>query len=49
MFGSISFYEFNMIISGACAAFACMVIFIHLIRFATHLSNPGEQVKYEAT
>ena len=46
--GSTSFYELNMIVSGICVALACVVACIHLSRFATHLSNPGEQVKYEA-
>lgn len=46
--GSTSFYESNMIVPSVCAAFACVIIFVHLIRFATHLSNPGEQIKYEA-
>lgn len=42
----MSFYHFNMILSGSCAAFSCLVIFILMFMHATHLSKPNEQIKY---
>jgi len=35
-----------MILSGSCAAFACLVIFALMFMHATHLSKPNEQIKY---
>jgi hypothetical protein len=45
-FGSMTFYTFDMILAGACAAFAVVAIFLHLLNHATHLSVPREQIKY---
>ncbi|KFX89728.1 hypothetical protein O988_08534 [Pseudogymnoascus sp. VKM F-3808] len=44
-FGSMTFYTFDMILAGACAAFAVVAIFLHLLNHATHLSVPREQIK----
>lgn len=46
LYGSTSFYEFNKILSGSCMAFSILVVAFHLIRHATHFSNPSEQAKY---
>lgn len=46
VFGSITFFQFDKILSGSCVAVACIVIFIHLFSHANRLSNPSEQVKY---
>ncbi|KAJ9148694.1 hypothetical protein NKR23_g5001 [Pleurostoma richardsiae] len=43
--GGLSFYHLNMIVSGACVAFSCLVIFALMIRHATHFSNPNQQLK----
>lgn len=43
----MSFYTFNMILSGSFAAAACLVIFVHMILHATHMSKKNEQIKYE--
>ncbi|OJJ47327.1 hypothetical protein ASPZODRAFT_16007 [Penicilliopsis zonata CBS 506.65] len=45
LFGTTSFYRFNMILSGACTAFACLTILALLCLHATHLSKPKEQIK----
>ncbi|KAK1763080.1 organic solute transporter Ostalpha-domain-containing protein, partial [Phialemonium atrogriseum] len=45
LYGDTSFYDFNKILSGSCATFACGIMLVHIIRHANHLSNPGEQVK----
>lgn len=42
----MTFYTFDMILGGACAAFAVIAIFLHLLNHATHLSVPREQLKY---
>ncbi|KAI0123767.1 organic solute transporter Ostalpha-domain-containing protein [Xylariales sp. AK1849] len=41
--GSLDFYHFNMILSGACAVFSCAVLFALMFRHATHFSRPKEQ------
>ena len=41
----MSFQTFNKILSGSCAAFSCIVIFVLMFIHATHLSKPNEQVK----
>jgi hypothetical protein len=43
--GNMSFYRFNTILSGSCAAFAILSILILLIIHSTHLSKPNEQIK----
>ncbi|KAL4862733.1 organic solute transporter Ostalpha-domain-containing protein [Aspergillus spectabilis] len=43
--GNLSFYHFNMILSGACVGIVFLVICILMIRHATHLSKPREQIK----
>ncbi|KAL0936124.1 DUF300 domain-containing protein [Colletotrichum truncatum] len=43
--GSLSFYHFNMILSGSFAAAACLVIFALMFLHATHFSKANEQVK----
>ncbi|CAG8153417.1 unnamed protein product [Penicillium olsonii] len=43
--GDMSFHTFNVILSGACAAFVCLVIVILMMMHATHLSNPYRQTK----
>ncbi|KAH8665420.1 organic solute transporter Ostalpha-domain-containing protein [Ilyonectria robusta] len=45
LFGDTSFYTFNKILSGSCAAFACLVIFFCIFMHATHYSKPHEQSK----
>ncbi|KUL90064.1 hypothetical protein ZTR_02843 [Talaromyces verruculosus] len=45
IFGTTSFYQFNKILSGSCAAFSCLAIFALMIMHATHLSKPHEQIK----
>lgn len=49
LFGDTSFYTFNNIISGSCAAFACLVIFFCIFMHATHYSKPHEQSKYASS
>jgi len=41
--GGMSFYTFNMIISGASAAFVIVVILAFMMMHATHFSNPKHQ------
>ncbi|KAK4944418.1 hypothetical protein LTR10_016092 [Elasticomyces elasticus] len=43
--GNLSFHQLNMAISGGCAAFSSLSIFILMIRHATHFSRPNEQSK----
>ncbi|KIX08155.1 uncharacterized protein Z518_02811 [Rhinocladiella mackenziei CBS 650.93] len=43
--GDLSFHQFNMAVSGGCAAFATVSIFILMARHATHFSKPNEQSK----
>lgn len=42
----MKFKQFNEILAGACTALACLIAFIHLLRHATHLSVPRQQIKY---
>ncbi|KAJ5871864.1 uncharacterized protein N7529_004217, partial [Penicillium soppii] len=41
----IDFHTFNMILSGACAAFTCLAIFTLMTLHATHFSNPYRQTR----
>ncbi|CZR59964.1 uncharacterized protein PAC_09859 [Phialocephala subalpina] len=41
----VSFYHFNKILSGGCAAVASLIIIALLFIHATHLSKPNEQIK----
>ncbi|KAF6824615.1 duf300 domain-containing protein [Colletotrichum musicola] len=43
--GTMSFHTFNMILSGSFAAAACLVVFVHMILHATHMSKKNEQIK----
>lgn len=43
--GNMSFQTFNMIISGAAAAFAMVVVLVFKFMHATHFSNPKQQGK----
>ncbi|KAF9871477.1 duf300 domain-containing protein [Colletotrichum karsti] len=43
--GGMSFYKFNMILSGSFAAASCLIIFVHMFLHATHLSKKNEQIK----
>ncbi|KAK1977015.1 organic solute transporter Ostalpha-domain-containing protein [Colletotrichum cereale] len=45
LFGSTSFYTFNMILSGSFAAASCLIIFTLMFLHATHLSKSNEQIK----
>ncbi|KAI1122563.1 organic solute transporter Ostalpha-domain-containing protein [Nemania abortiva] len=45
LFGNMTFYEFNKILSGASAAFVVVVISFLLVMHATHASKPNEQLK----
>ncbi|KAI5458811.1 organic solute transporter Ostalpha-domain-containing protein [Mariannaea sp. PMI_226] len=45
LFGDTSFYEFNKILSGSCAAFACLIMAGFIIMHITHYSKPNEQSK----
>jgi len=45
VFGSMSFFTFDKILGGACAALASLVVLIHMAHHANRLSNPSEQVK----
>jgi hypothetical protein len=45
IFGNWSFHKFNMTLSGACAAFSSISIFILMARHAMHYSKPNEQSK----
>ncbi|KAL4791935.1 organic solute transporter Ostalpha-domain-containing protein [Aspergillus venezuelensis] len=43
--GTLSFHHFNKILSGACVGIVCLAISILMLRHATHLSKPQEQIK----
>lgn len=43
--GNLSFYHFNMIISGACTVVVLFMIFGLMGRHAMRMSNPQEQLK----
>ena len=43
--GNLTFYQFNMIISGVCTAIVLILIFGLMGRHAMHMSNPNEQLK----
>ncbi|PWY92324.1 DUF300-domain-containing protein [Aspergillus heteromorphus CBS 117.55] len=43
--GNLSFYHFNMIISGASTVLACLIILALMIRHTLHFSNPIEQTR----
>ncbi|KAJ5093725.1 hypothetical protein N7456_009586 [Penicillium angulare] len=43
--GNMTFYHFNMIVSGACTLLTCIIIFTLKMQHATHFSVPNEQVK----
>ena len=43
--GSLTFYEFNRILSGSCAALVCLIILPLMFMHATHLSKSNEQLK----
>ncbi|KAJ3955664.1 hypothetical protein N0V92_007813 [Colletotrichum tropicale] len=43
--GTMSFYKFNMILSGSFTAAACLIIFVFMFLHATHLSKSNEQIK----
>ncbi len=45
LFGDMTFYQFNKILSGACAAFAVVVMLAFMLMHATHFSKPNEQLK----
>ena len=45
IFGNTSFYQFNKILSGSCAAFASLAVITLMVMHATHLSKPNEQIK----
>lgn len=45
-FGDTSFFQFNKILSGSCAAFTCLVILAFAVMHMTHYSKPNEQSKY---
>ncbi|KAH6886164.1 organic solute transporter Ostalpha-domain-containing protein [Thelonectria olida] len=45
LFGSTSFFEFNKILAGSCAAFTCLVILAFVLMHITHYSKPNEQSK----
>lgn len=45
--GTITFYRLNMMISGACTALVCLIMFALMLYHATHLSKPREQIKYD--
>ncbi|KAK1709502.1 organic solute transporter Ostalpha-domain-containing protein [Colletotrichum lupini] len=45
LFGTMSFYTFNMILSGSFAAASCLIIFTLMILHATHFSKSNEQIK----
>jgi len=42
----MSFYTFSKILSGACAAFALVVVIVHQFCHANRYSRPNEQAKY---
>jgi hypothetical protein len=44
--GSMTFFEFNKIVAGACAAFAFIVMVGFMAMHANYLSKPNEQMKY---
>ncbi|KAJ5333005.1 Transmembrane protein [Penicillium brevicompactum] len=43
--GDMTFHTFNKILSGSCAAFVCLAIFVLMTMHATHFSNPARQIK----
>ncbi|GKZ26931.1 hypothetical protein AbraIFM66951_005135 [Aspergillus brasiliensis] len=43
--GNLSFYQFNMIVSGICTAIVLFLILGLMGRHAMHMSNPNEQLK----
>ncbi|XRM46579.1 hypothetical protein ABZX51_009608 [Aspergillus tubingensis] len=43
--GNLTFYQFNMIVSGACTAIVLFLILGLMGRHAMHMSNPNEQLK----
>lgn len=43
--GSLSFYHFNMIVSGACTAIVLFLTFSLMGRHAMRMSNPEQQIK----
>ncbi|KAL7928272.1 organic solute transporter Ostalpha domain-containing protein [Trichoderma chlorosporum] len=45
IFGTVTFFKLDKILSGSCVVVACIIIFIHLFSHANRLSNPSEQVK----
>ncbi|KAK1965029.1 DUF300-domain-containing protein [Colletotrichum sublineola] len=45
LFGNMSFYTFNMILSGSFTAASCLIIFALMFLHATHLSKSNEQIK----
>ncbi|KZL75523.1 DUF300 domain-containing protein [Colletotrichum tofieldiae] len=45
LFGNMSFYKFNMILSGSFTAASCLIIFTLMFLHATHLSKSNEQIK----
>jgi len=44
--GNLTFYQFNIILSGVCTVVTTVVIFAKMVMHATHMSNPKEQLKY---
>ena len=45
LFGNMSFYEFNKILSGSCTAFTVLAMLVFILLHATHFSKPNEQFK----
>ncbi|KAH8888396.1 hypothetical protein GQ53DRAFT_795912 [Thozetella sp. PMI_491] len=43
--GDLTFYDFNKILSGACAAFSLVIMLAFMLLHATHFSKPNEQLK----
>ncbi|KAJ5720452.1 uncharacterized protein N7483_008386 [Penicillium malachiteum] len=43
--GNMTFYHFNIIVSGACTLITCILIFTLQMQHATHFSVPCEQIK----
>jgi hypothetical protein len=43
--GNMTFHHFNVILSGACAGFACLAIFSLMFIHGIRLSKPHEQIK----
>lgn len=44
MAGGFDFFTINQIITGACACFVLLSLFVLMLRHATHLSRPNEQL-----